>query len=103
MYKQFQKWAQEYGPIYSIKLGVQTMIVLSDPDAVKELIDRRSASTNDRGPHYIAHDLLGDGQRILQMVRRAQWGAEPSIRTNSSSCSAMDPTGGYHANCTTAC
>ncbi len=72
MYKQFQEWAQEYGSIYSIKLGVQTMIVLSDAKGVKELIDKRSASTNERGPHYIAHDLLGAGQRILQMVRRSR-------------------------------
>ncbi|OAG38748.1 hypothetical protein AYO21_07101 [Fonsecaea monophora] len=71
--KQFQKWAHEYGPIYSIKLGVQTMIVLSDGKVVKELIDKRSASTNERGPHYIAHDLLGNGQRILQMRYGPDW------------------------------
>ncbi|KAM5353164.1 hypothetical protein ACJZ2D_016944 [Fusarium nematophilum] len=72
-YKQFEKWAQEYGPIYSIKLGVQTMIVLSSGGIVKELIDRRSASTNERGEHYIAHDILGDGERILQMHYGHKW------------------------------
>ncbi len=79
-YKQFEIWAKEYGPIYSITLGMQTMIVLSKPEIVKELIDKRSASTNERGEHYIAHDVLGDGERILQMVCMPQ---SPSRNTRS--------------------
>ncbi|KAF5019942.1 hypothetical protein F66182_8039 [Fusarium sp. NRRL 66182] len=49
------------------------MIVLSSGEAVKELIDKRSASTNERGEHYIAHDILGDGNRILQMHYGPKW------------------------------
>lgn len=32
---QFQKWAKEYGPIYSLILGSQVLIVLSSHEAVK--------------------------------------------------------------------
>lgn len=39
---QFQKWAEEYGPIYSLILGTRVMIVLSSDEAVKDLLDKRS-------------------------------------------------------------
>jgi hypothetical protein len=38
-YKQFQKWAEEYGPVYSLILGTKTLIVLSGDEAVKELLE----------------------------------------------------------------
>ncbi len=47
-HKQFQKWAEKYGPIYSLILGTRTMIVLSSDEAVKELLDRRSGNYSDR-------------------------------------------------------
>ena len=37
---QFQKWAQEYGPVYSLVLGTKVMIVLSSGQAVKDLLDK---------------------------------------------------------------
>jgi hypothetical protein len=32
---QFQAWAEQYGPVYSLILGTKTMIVLSSHEAVK--------------------------------------------------------------------
>ena len=32
---QFQAWAQEYSPIYSLILGTKVMIVLSNPEVVR--------------------------------------------------------------------
>lgn len=45
---QFQKWAQEYGPIYSLILGTKTMIVLSSSEAVRDLLDKKGAIYSDR-------------------------------------------------------
>lgn len=36
---QFQAWAQEYGPIYSLILGTKVMIVLSSPEVVRGWMD----------------------------------------------------------------
>lgn len=36
---QFTKWADEYGPIYSLMLGTRVLIVLSSDQAVKDLLD----------------------------------------------------------------
>ena len=67
-HKQFQKWAEEYGPVYSLILGTKTLIVLSSDEAVKELLDRRSAIYSDRQDMYIGQTLCSDGLRMLMMV-----------------------------------
>lgn len=37
-HKTFTKWAVTYGPIYSIKTGSNTMVVLNSNDVVKEVV-----------------------------------------------------------------
>ncbi|KAJ7893767.1 cytochrome P450 [Mycena leptocephala] len=52
-------WARKYGGLYSLKLGPGTMVVLTDVAAVKELMDRRSATTSDKPPIYISERITG--------------------------------------------
>lgn len=56
---QFQKWAQKYGPIYSLMLGTKTMIVLSGDTVIKDLVDKRGAIYNSRPDLYIASLMTG--------------------------------------------
>ncbi|ODM92574.1 Cytochrome P450 83A1, partial [Orchesella cincta] len=51
----FQKWADEYGPIYSIRMGTQNTIILSDPKLVKELFSHTNSTGRPANPitHYI--------------------------------------------------
>ena len=65
---QFQKWAREYGPIYSLMLGTKCMIVLSSDVAIKDLVDKRGAIYSSRPEAYIAQDVLSGGLRVLFMV-----------------------------------
>jgi len=65
---QFQKWAQEYGPIYSLMLGTKTMIVLSSDKVVKDLLDKKSANTSARPDLYIGQTLISGGKRMVMMV-----------------------------------
>lgn len=67
------KWGTEFGPIFSLKLGNQTMIVLSGPAEVKELMDRRSATTSDRPPRHVANDLITNGYHLLAMGYGSRW------------------------------
>ncbi|KAI0878094.1 putative cytochrome P450 [Hypoxylon argillaceum] len=71
---QFQKWAQEYGPVYSLMLGTKTMIVLSSDRAVKDIMDKRSAISSDRMDMYIGQKIASGGLRrygqTWRMVRR---------------------------------
>jgi len=66
---QFEKWAREYGPVYSLMLGTKTLIVLSSDTAVKELLDRRSGIYSDRQDMYIGQTLCSGDLRLLMMVR----------------------------------
>ena len=65
---QFQKWAREYGPVYSLILGTKTLIVLSSADAVKELLDKRSGIYSDRQEMYVGQTLCSGDLRLLMMV-----------------------------------
>ncbi|CAG8978781.1 hypothetical protein HYALB_00011046 [Hymenoscyphus albidus] len=70
---QFEKWAQEYGPIYSLMLGTKVMIVLNSDLAIKDLVDKRGAIYSSRPQAYIAQDILSGGLRILFMPNSDVW------------------------------
>ncbi|ESK89761.1 cytochrome p450 [Moniliophthora roreri MCA 2997] len=53
------KWARQYGSVYSLKMGPGTAVVITDAAALKELMDKRSATTMDRPPNYIADAVAG--------------------------------------------
>lgn len=65
---QFQKWAQEYGPIYSLILGTKVMIVLSKDYVMKDLLDKRSAIYSSRPDLYIMQTIMSGGHRMLITV-----------------------------------
>lgn len=65
---QFEKWARQYGPIYSLILGSKVMIVLNSDVVVKELLDKRGAIYSSRPEGYIAQNILSGGLRVLFMV-----------------------------------
>jgi hypothetical protein len=65
---QFQKWANEYGPIYSLILGTRVMIVLSSDEVVKDLLDKRSGVYSSRPNMYLSHNIVSGGFRMVSMV-----------------------------------
>ncbi|KAI0164381.1 cytochrome P450 [Hypoxylon sp. FL1284] len=69
---QFQKWAEEYGPVYSLILGTQAMIVLSSDQAIKDLLDKRSNIYSSRPEAYLGNIASG-GFRMLLMGYGETW------------------------------
>lgn len=65
---QFEEWARQYGPIYSLMLGTKVMIVLNSDLVIKDLVDKRGAIYSSRPEAYIAQDILSGGLRVLFMV-----------------------------------
>lgn len=65
---QFEKWARQYGPVYSLILGSKTLVVLSSDKAVKDLLDKRSGVYSHRQDMYIGQTLCSGGLRVLMMV-----------------------------------
>ena len=65
---QFEKWARQYGPVYSLILGTKVMIVLNSDQTIKDLLDKRGAIYSSRPEAYIAQNILSGGLRVLFMV-----------------------------------
>jgi len=70
---QFEKWAREYGPVYSLILGTKTMIVLSSDQAVKGLLDKKSNMYSHRQEMYLGQTLCSGDLRILMMGYTPLW------------------------------
>ncbi|KAH8198291.1 hypothetical protein TruAng_007541 [Truncatella angustata] len=79
---QFQKWAEEYGPVYSLILGTKVMIVLSSDQAIKDLLDKRSNIYSSRPDMYLG-DIVGGGFRMLLMKYGETWRMIRGIVHNS--------------------
>ncbi|KAH7072427.1 cytochrome P450, partial [Paraphoma chrysanthemicola] len=62
---QYQKWAQQYGPIFSLKLGQSTTIVLADGEVIRDLVDQRGANYADR-PKLWVRELFDDSRIIMR-------------------------------------
>lgn len=67
---QYQKWAKEYGPVYSLMLGTRVRIVLASDQAVKDLMDKKSHIYSGRPPMYIGQDIISGGKRAFLNVSR---------------------------------
>ncbi|KAK6853248.1 hypothetical protein PG995_010060 [Apiospora arundinis] len=63
---QMKKWADEYGPVFSLMLGTTATIVLTSDQAVKDLLDKRGSIYNSRPDLYIAR-TISNNHRMLFM------------------------------------
>ncbi|KAG7086431.1 hypothetical protein E1B28_002385 [Marasmius oreades] len=94
-YLQFRKWAQEYGPVYSLRLGGSTVIVLNTAEAAHEILDNRAKTYSSRTPPHVAHDIMSDGQRFVLLPYEKEWkAAKKTIQTifNTTTVKGMRPT-----------
>lgn len=64
-YLKFTEWANQYGGIFSLKIGPGTAIVLTDRPLVKQLIDKKSSIYSNRPHSYVSHNLITGGDHIL--------------------------------------
>ncbi|KAJ7807024.1 cytochrome P450 [Mycena olivaceomarginata] len=71
----FTEWARKYGGLFSLKIGNDTVVVLTDAAAVKELMDKRSSTTADRPPSYVV-ELITDGLHMLLARFTPAWKTE---------------------------
>lgn len=61
----YARWAEQYGPIYSVQFGGNTFIVLADDNMVHELLDKRGNKYSDRPRMVQAAENLHKGRHIL--------------------------------------
>ncbi|KAK1782024.1 cytochrome P450 [Copromyces sp. CBS 386.78] len=70
---QFEKWAREYGPVYSLILGTKVLIVLSGDRAVKDLLDKKSNMYSHRQERYIGQTICSGDLHMLMMGYTPEW------------------------------
>ncbi|KAF2498985.1 cytochrome p450 monooxygenase [Lophium mytilinum] len=70
---QFQKWAEEYGPVYSLMLGTKPTIVLSSDVAVKDLLDKKGGIYSDRPDMFISQRVASGNHRLVVMRYGETW------------------------------
>ncbi|KAJ6498501.1 cytochrome P450 [Mycena vitilis] len=68
----FTEWARQYGGLVSLKLGSGTAIIITDVAAVRELMDKRSASTADRPPMHVG-EVVTQGMDLVLARYNGNW------------------------------
>ncbi|ROW04275.1 hypothetical protein VSDG_00895 [Cytospora chrysosperma] len=69
---QYKKWAEEYGPVYSLILGNMVLVVLSSDQAVKDLLDKRGNIYSSRTDLYLGNIASGYLRMVLMDLETKQ-------------------------------
>ncbi|KAF2596376.1 hypothetical protein F2Q68_00008394 [Brassica cretica] len=62
----FYGWAKKYGPIFSYKIGSQTMVVISSAELTKELLKTQDVNFANR-PQHRGHEFITYGRSDMAM------------------------------------
>ncbi|KAG6883651.1 hypothetical protein C0993_004902 [Termitomyces sp. T159_Od127] len=64
-YRKFEEWTKVYGPIFSLRQGLTTIIVIGRYDAAVDVMEREGAALVDRPLSIAAGETLSGGMRVL--------------------------------------
>jgi hypothetical protein len=67
-YKVMAEWRKTYGPVLSLMVGSNPLILVQSHSAAKELLDKRGANYSSRPELYILSSLLSRELRPVAMV-----------------------------------
>lgn len=70
-YKVFAEWGKIYGPVYSLMVGSNPLVMIQSQQAAKELLDKRGSNYSSRPDLYIFSELSSRGLRQVAMVSLA--------------------------------
>ncbi|KAL0937329.1 cytochrome p450 [Colletotrichum truncatum] len=88
-FAQLKEWAEQYGSIYSLKVGKGTIIVLNDRHAIHELFSKRGAWYNDRPVDQQVLNAARN-ENIALMHESPKWRAERKIAAAYFSAKNLD-------------
>ncbi|KAF9463394.1 cytochrome P450 [Collybia nuda] len=69
----FTEWKAQYGPIISLNLAGQPMIILNTAKAASDLLNHRSQIYSDRPPYIMAQEILTGGVDIALIPYGDLW------------------------------
>ena len=66
-------WAKQYGPLFSIWMGDQLFVVVSDPRAARDLFVLKSAVISSRKRYFIKNKTILHGRAITASEYGDKW------------------------------
>jgi cytochrome P450 len=72
-WKQHMEWTKKYGPIFRLKAGKDTIIVLGTMQAARDLLDKKSKIYSSRPRSVMAFENVSKGLRPVLMPDNEQW------------------------------
>lgn len=76
------KWARKYGSLYSVRLGNQLFVIVSDPGVAKDLMVTQGAIFSNRKQMFIKSQNVFAGRGVTAMTYDDRWQAFQPV-TNS--------------------
>ncbi|KAM6497593.1 cytochrome P450 [Amanita muscaria] len=64
-YRKFEEWTKQYGPVFSLQQGLQTIIVIGRVQAAIDVMEKEGTHTADRPRCIAAGETLSGGMRLL--------------------------------------
>ncbi|TVY90409.1 Cytochrome P450 monooxygenase, partial [Lachnellula willkommii] len=75
---QFQQWATTYGPIFTIWVGRRPTLIISDPEAAVELMEKRSNKYSSR-PRFVVMGEIYNTKAILVQPYGKDWSVKRKL------------------------
>lgn len=75
----FREWANEYGELFRVRVGWYNWVVISSPEAVREILEKQAVSTSSKAPSPLGHDVVTGGMRMPTMPYGPRWRAQRSV------------------------
>lgn len=72
-HRQLQRWARQFGDVFSVKLGWETWVFFNNPSDVREIFDKQSAVTSGRMPQPVVSGILSGENRLLLLTYGDRW------------------------------
>jgi hypothetical protein len=73
-------WARTYGPMFSLWMGNQLFIIISDPRIVKDLMVSNGAIFSSRKPYFVKNQIILRGRAITGSPYNDTWSVPSTTR-----------------------
>jgi hypothetical protein len=85
----FKTWADIYGPIFSLKIGPTSVVVLCDRRAINNLLDKKGSIYSDRPFNYVSN-YVTHGDHLTLEPQGAAWREKRMVVTRNLNPKILD-------------
>jgi cytochrome P450 len=72
-WRTYQEWSKKYGPVFSLRVGLDTIVMLNNHEAARDLLDKRSNIYSSRPRLVMGGECVSKGLRTLLMPYGPRW------------------------------